>query len=161
MLQDYLLTMGFIVDQNLTNASSCTKVKTRLTKLSSVVELIDITLKKKSVRLSPTKSVNSLCLYVKNVPVFPQPSVHTDTRAGIFHFTLRLEIVSSLLCCSSWFRLPLTLAGTQPAVTFTLALHICSVQQDLKQQNTNTVCIRMQSSLIRMKLQIHFILNIH
>lgn len=72
--------------------------------------------------------VHKLCM------CFHRSPVHTSTRATFFffpHFTPRLEIVWALLCCSCWFRLPLPLAGSKPAVTLTLALQICSVQQNL------------------------------
>ena len=65
------------------------------------------------------------------VHMFSQISIHTCTRASIYYLTPRLEIVRALLRCSCWFRLPLPLAGSQPAVTLTLALQICSVQQNL------------------------------
>lgn len=71
-----------------------------------------------------------LCCYVKMSSLI---CVHTNTRAGAFHFTPRLEMGSALLCCSCWFRLPLPLAGSKPAVTLTLVLQICSVQQNLSQ----------------------------
>lgn len=57
--------------------------------------------------------------------------IHTSSRVSIFHFTPRLEILKAVLCCSCWFRLLLPLAGSKPAVTLTLALQICSVQQNL------------------------------
>lgn len=44
----------------------------------------------------------------------------------------------ALLCCSCWFRLPLPLAGSKPAVTLTLALQICSVQQNLSLSLSHT-----------------------
>lgn len=62
--------------------------------------------------------------------MFSKIPLHTSTRAGTFHFTLWLWIGSILLCCSCWFRLPLPLAGSKPAVTLTLVLQICSVQQN-------------------------------
>ena len=59
-----------------------------------------------------------------------QVCVHTNTRASTCQFTPKQDIVGVLLWCSCWFRLPLPVVEGKPAVTFTLALQICSEQQN-------------------------------
>lgn len=66
----------------------------------------------------------------------PQISAYASTRTSICQITLGLEVEGVILCRSHWFRLPLPLAGSKPAVTFTLALQICSEQQNLSLLHT-------------------------